>query len=65
MWASKWKSRQYRGRTYLPCPKCHTWLTHEEATVDHIKPASRGGTNAPSNFRILCRDCNQKKGCKW
>ena len=30
--------------------------------IDHIHPVSRGGTNDPSNLRVLCRDCNAGKG---
>lgn len=31
-------------------------------TVDHIKPASRGGTNAWDNLRAMCWLCNHKRG---
>jgi hypothetical protein len=27
--------------------------------IDHIVPLARGGTSAPSNLRLLCRDCNR------
>jgi hypothetical protein len=32
-----------------------------EATVDHIDPRSRGGTNDPRNLRGACRKCNRDK----
>lgn len=31
------------------------------ATVDHIIPRSRGGTDDPSNLVICCHDCNSSK----
>lgn len=30
--------------------------------VDHIKPLSKGGTNAKSNLRVVKRSTNRKKG---
>jgi 5-methylcytosine-specific restriction enzyme A len=30
----------------------------EIAHVDHIAPLSKGGSNAPSNMRLLCRRCH-------
>ena len=35
-----------------------------EGQTDHIQPASKGGTNDPSNAQHLCRDCNIKKSDK-
>lgn len=31
-------------------------------TVDHILPRSLGGGNQQSNFRVLCDDCNSRRG---
>lgn len=33
-----------------------------EATLDHYRPLSRGGTNDPSNLVLACRHCNDLKG---
>lgn len=33
-----------------------------EATIDHIQPKSKGGTNGLHNYQLLCRSCNIKKG---
>lgn len=32
------------------------------ATVDHVIPISRGGTDLPSNLVVACRPCNLRKG---
>lgn len=31
-------------------------------TIDHIVPASRGGTAVQENLQTLCRRCNEIKG---
>lgn len=33
-------------------------------SVDHIKPWSMGGTNAPENLQLMHRVCNAKKGVR-
>ena len=38
-----------------------TWFT-ANFSVDHIKPESRGGTNAPENLVLACHSCNLYKG---
>ena len=32
-----------------------------QRTVDHAVPLSRGGADAPHNWRVCCLSCNQKK----
>ena len=32
------------------------------ATIDHVMPKSRGGTNSPGNLCAACTRCNSKKG---
>ncbi|MDD5064968.1 MAG: HNH endonuclease signature motif containing protein [Phycisphaerae bacterium] len=43
------------------CAVCHKELSLEEATVDHIKPKSKGGSDKEDNLRIVCRKCNGRK----
>lgn len=31
-------------------------------TVDHVTPRRSGGTTAPHNLRVLCREYNSRKG---
>lgn len=32
--------------------------------VDHVVPLARGGADDASNWAILCRRCNRKKGAR-
>lgn len=37
-------------------------LKVKDYNIDHVHPKSRGGLDAPSNWRPVHRLCNQKKG---
>lgn len=44
------------------CAYCGEAVSDESASVDHVVPVSRGGTNEKSNYALACRRCNVKKG---
>lgn len=61
----KWKRQQYekqKGR----CMTCQQSVSLQGSHIDHIKPLSRYPSLAiaPENLRILCADCNLRKGEK-
>lgn len=35
------------------------------ATMDHLIPKSKGGTNRRDNFVVACRSCNTKRGSNY
>jgi len=37
---------------------------HDQATIDHVIPRSRGGSNTRENMRPCCYPCNIRKGNK-
>lgn len=41
------------------CQYC--WI-HEDLTIDHIVPISKGGKSIEDNLQVLCRSCNASKG---
>ena len=43
-------------------PYCSICGTTDDLTGDHLRPLSRGGTNHPSNVRVLCRAHNSARG---
>lgn len=51
-------------RDGLNCYLCGKLLTVATATIDHIKPLSRGGFHCPNNAKIACLKCNQRKSNK-
>lgn len=43
------------------CYICKKLLTIKEATVDHIIPLDKGGSNGQDNLKLCCKRCNHKK----
>lgn len=47
------------------CAYCLTMVTLDDAgtaaTIDHLMPVSKGGTDDMSNLRLACRRCNEEK----
>lgn len=41
--------------------KCANCGSQHALEIDHIHPFAQGGTHAPKNLRILCRNCNQRR----
>lgn len=42
--------------------RCRGCEATDDLTIDHLVPASRGGSNALSNLQLLCAPCNFAKG---
>jgi 5-methylcytosine-specific restriction endonuclease McrA len=53
-----------QGYKYICC-WCGEWIPYGERTLEHVYPLSLGGTNARSNLRIACRDCNLGRGNRY
>lgn len=53
-----WSKHGVLVRDGRRCGYCNATAT----TIDHVHPASRGGTNAWTNTVACCLGCNQKKG---
>ena len=37
-------------------------MVKRQASVDHVQPLSRGGSNDDTNLVAACQECNQRKG---
>jgi CRISPR/Cas system Type II protein with McrA/HNH and RuvC-like nuclease domain len=60
------KRRQIIRRELLTdhpfCMWCDSPLADETATLEHVIPVSRGGTDARANFVLACAGCNNERG---
>ncbi|MEL6420095.1 MAG: HNH endonuclease [Pseudomonadota bacterium] len=44
----------------------HSTLWKEwRPTLDHVRPRSKGGTDALDNLQLVHRRCNRRKGNRW
>ena len=61
--------RQQGSCHYCGCALTKAPRFTNSATVDHVVPLSRGGSNSPDNLVIACMDCNRRKHnkllCEW
>ncbi len=46
------------------CWYCRKRVLSRAATIDHVRPRSKGGTNARENLVMACGRCNRGKGSK-
>ncbi|AUW40053.1 HNH endonuclease [Serratia liquefaciens] len=46
-------------RDGFQCKRCNT---HDDLTIDHIHPVSKGGSSEDNNLQTLCMACNREKG---
>jgi 5-methylcytosine-specific restriction endonuclease McrA len=53
-------AKHIRKRQKDKCAYCGMPL-HGKGHLDHIKPKSKGGSNAPANRQWLCEACNLSK----
>lgn len=44
------------------CFYCDRFMTEHGATLDHLVPVARGGSQRADNLVLCCRDCNAAKG---
>lgn len=47
------------------CSECSNAVRDTDIEFDHIIPWSKGGSSDESNIRLLCSNCNRKKGNKF
>jgi 5-methylcytosine-specific restriction endonuclease McrA len=44
------------------CSVCRRSLKPDQARVEHVVPAGRGGSESPVNLVLVCKPCSLKKG---
>lgn len=63
--STNWLRRTTRfailNRDAWTCAHCFAVLDASTATLDHIRPESKGGTHAATNLITACRKCNSSR----
>jgi 5-methylcytosine-specific restriction endonuclease McrA len=60
--AKYWRKRfEIFKRFDFQCQYCGRKAPEVELQIDHIHPRAKGGTDAPSNLTLACRECNGGK----
>ncbi len=49
-------------RDGLVCGICRLDVAPQDVHIDHVRPVSRGGSNAMANLRVTHGVCNMKRG---
>lgn len=62
-YGSKWQATRLAvlERDGWTCQRCGKHLIGADATVDHVIPKARGGTDDPANLAAMCRSHNSSK----
>ncbi|MCX8038723.1 MAG: HNH endonuclease [Candidatus Sumerlaeia bacterium] len=58
----RFSRRNIYHRDHYQCQYCGAKPPHEEMTIDHIVPRSRGGKTCWENVVLACSACNARKG---
>jgi hypothetical protein len=58
---SYWKDKARLMRINPRCRWCGILLTEKTATIDHIIPLGKGGSNYRDNLTLACHPCNKSK----
>lgn len=59
--AIPWSKQNIHVRDNYTCQYCGNKVEKHKATIDHVIPVSRGGTNSYDNTVCACFDCNNEK----
>lgn len=58
--------RRHRRESLLAvdsrCHWCRVRLYSHTATIDHLVPSSKGGSDEPDNLVLACERCNKARG---
>lgn len=65
----EWLTTAVFHRDQGRCQKCYKDLSAllvpvKDLDYDHIIPLAASGSNDPTNFQLLCQECNRRKGTK-